>query len=200
MMFRSYAPALRLAISRARLATVALACAFLLGSGIDPALALEDGSYTFQCFCPLEWSGGWDGNGVFDEDESLDTVALANDTAVLLMHEIPLDDGSIEGMIEDRTEVLEGASTIEDLGETVIDEDAQDFVLMGRSWANAEGETMLSVQYVQVWEVSYLLSIEYVAPEDDFVDSWDSLDDVLLIGTPVLAEFDAEEIAGELLG
>ncbi|HYI25531.1 MAG TPA: hypothetical protein VD767_08995 [Thermomicrobiales bacterium] len=197
-MLRRFLPVPLGAAHRLRAAFVALACALLLGSGGPPALADQDGSYTFQCFCPLEWSGDWDGNGVFDEGESLDTVALAHDTAVLLMHEIPLDDGSIEGMIEDRTAVLEGASTIEDLGEAVIDEDAQDFVLMGRSWTDAEGETMLSVQYVQVWEVSFLLSIEYVATADTFVEGWDALEDVLLIGTPVLSEFDPEDIVGEL--
>ncbi len=71
---------------------------------------------------------------------------------------------------------------------------------MGRSWTSAEGETILSVQYVQVWEVSYLLSIEFVAPEADFVDAWETLDDVLLIGTPILAEFDGEEIAEDIGG
>ncbi len=48
--------------------------------------------------------------------------------------------------------------------------------------------------------VSYLLSIEFVAPEADFVDAWETLDDVLLIGTPILAEFDGEEIAEDIGG
>ncbi len=172
----------------------------LLLAGAVPATALaeEGGAYTLQCFCPLEWDESWDGQGVFDESDSLDTVALTNGGAVLLIHEIPLDEGSLEGMVEGRSDVLDGSRALDDLDETLIDEDTQDWILMGRSWTNAEGDTMLSAQYVQVWEVSYLLSIEFVAPEDDFVDAWDSLDEVLLVGSPVLAEFDAEDIADEI--
>ncbi|MDQ3444224.1 MAG: hypothetical protein M3490_11510 [Chloroflexota bacterium] len=172
----------------------------LLLAGAVPATALaeEGGAYTLQCFCPLEWDESWDGQGVFDESDSLDTVALTNGGAVLLIHEIPLDEGSLEGMVEGRSDVLDGSRALDDLDETLIDEDTQDWILMGRSWTNAEGDTMLSAQYVQVWEVSFLLSIEFVAPEDDFVDAWDSLDEVLLVGSPVLAEFDAEDIADEI--
>lgn len=177
---------------------IVLMAGLLLGAGPASALAEEGGSYTLQCFCPLEWSEAWDGDGVFDEDASLDTVALANDGAVLVMHELPLDGGTLEGMVEDRSAVLDGSTAIDDLNETVIDEDTQDWILIGRSWTSAEGETMLSAQYVQVWEVSFLLSIEFVAPEDEFVDAWDSLEDVLLVGTPVLAEFDAEDILDEI--
>jgi len=172
----------------------------LLLAGAVPATALaeEGGAYTLQCFCPLEWDESWDGQGVFDESDSLDTVALTNGGAVLLIHEIPLDEGSLEGMVEGRSDVLDGSRALDDLDETLIDEYTQDWILMGRSWTNAEGDTMLSAQYVQVWEVSFLLSIEFVAPEDDFVDAWDSLDEVLLVGSPVLAEFDAEDIADEI--
>ena len=180
----------------ARIALLALIPGIALGAGIAPALAEENGSYVFQCMCPLEWSGDWDGNGTLDEDDSLDTVALANDTAVLLMHEIPFDDGTIEGMIEDRTASLEDA--VEAYDETVIDEDTQDWTLVGRTWEDADGDTMISVQYVQVWEVDFLLSIEFIAPEDDFVDQWDTLEDVLLVGLPVLDEFDGEELFDEL--
>jgi hypothetical protein len=180
----------------ARLGLLAVVPLLALGAGVTPTLAEENGSYVFQCMCPLEWSGDWDGNGVLDEDASLDNVALANDTAVLLMQEIFLDDGTIEGMVEDRTEALE--DTVEDYDETVIDEDTQDWVLIGRTWEDADGNTMVSVQHVQVWEVSFLLSIEYVAPEDDFVDQWDTLEDVLLVGLPVLDEFDGEELFSEL--
>ena len=180
----------------ARLVLLALIPALAMGAGIAPALAEENGAYTFQCFCPLEWTGDWYGNGVLDEDASLDTVALANGSAVLLMHEIPFDDGSIEGMIEDRTAALE--NVVEDYEETIIDEDTQDWTLVGRTWTNADGDTMVSVQYVQVWEVDFLLSIEFVAPEDDFVDRWDTLEDVLLVGLPVLDEFDGEDLFAEL--
>jgi hypothetical protein len=197
MKFRSLMPGLRLAISRARLATVALVCAFLLGSGVAPALAGENGSYVMQCGCPLEWSGDWDGNGIFNEDKSRDTIALANGTAVLIFHEIPMVDGSLDEMVNDRSASLE--DTVEDLDDGAIDSDPL-FIVQGRTWTNAGGDTMVSLQHVQVWENDFLLSIEFVAPEDDFVDSWDSLEDVLLIGAPVLGEFDAEEIVGDLLG
>jgi hypothetical protein len=189
-------PALHAPFRIARLGILAVIPLVALGTGLAPALAEENGSYLFQCMCPLEWSGDWDGNGVLDEDESLDTVALANDSAVLLMHEIFLDDGTIEGMVEDRTDALE--NTVENYDETVIDEDTQDWVLVGRTWENADGDTMVSVQYVQVWEVSFLLSTEFVAPEDDFVDQWDTLEDVLLVGLPVLDEFDGEDLFDEL--
>ena len=182
-----------------RIGLIAVMAALTIGVSLPAnALAEEGGDYTLQCFCPLEWSEAWDGNGVFDEDATLDTVALANDGAVLLIHEIPLDGGTLEGMVDDRGASLDGSSAIEDLDEAVIDEDTQDWILMGRSWTSAEGETILSVQYVQVWEVSYLLSIEFVAPEADFVDAWETLDDVLLVGTPILADFDGQEIADEL--
>ncbi len=182
-----------------RIGLLAVMAALTIGASLPAnALAEEGGDYTLQCFCPLEWSEAWDGNGVFDEDATLDTVALANDGAVLLIHEIPLDGGTLEGMVDDRGASLDGSSAIEDLDEAVIDEDTQDWILMGRSWTSAEGETILSVQYVQVWEVSYLLSIEFVAPEADFVDAWETLDDVLLVGTPILADFDGQEIADEL--
>lgn len=183
-----------------RTGLLAVTAALTLGAGPASALAKEGGSYTLQCFCPLEWGEAWDGNGVFDEDGSLDTVALASDSAVLVMRELPLDGGTLEGMVEDRSDVLDGSRAIEDLDEAVIDEDTQDWILMGRSWTSAEGETMFSAQYVQVWEVSFLLSIEFVAPEDEFGDAWESLDEVLLVGSPVLGEFDGEDVAQDISG
>lgn len=182
-----------------RTGLLAIVAALTIGASLPVrALAEEGGAYTLQCFCPLEWSEPWDGQGVFDESDSLDTVALANDGAVLLIHEIPLDDGTLEGMVEDRGASLDESSAIDDLDEVLIDEDTHDWILMGRSWTSSEGETMLSAQYVQVWEVSFLLSIEFVAPEADFVGAWETLDEVLLVGTPVLDEFDGEEIADDL--
>jgi len=177
---------------------LALMAALLLATGPGSALAEEGGSYTLQCFCPLEWSEEWDGNGVFLEDATLDTVALANGGAVLIMHEIPLDAGTLEGMVEDRTASLDDSPAIDGLDEVLIAEDTQDWILMGRSWTGDDGETMLGMQYVQVWEVSFLLSIEFVAPEAEFVEAWESLDEVLLVGTPVLDEFEGDEIADEL--
>jgi hypothetical protein len=166
---------------------------------VTPALAGENGSYVMQCGCPLEWSGDWDGNGVFNEDESRDTIALANGTAVLIFHEIPMPSGSLDEMVDDRSASLEDAANVEDLDDGALDSDP-DFIVQGRTWTNADGETMVSLQHVQVWENDFLLSIEYVAPEDDFVELWDSLEEVLLIGSPVLNTFEPEEIVGELLG
>lgn len=163
------------------------------------ALAEEGGAYTLQCFCPLEWEEPWDGQGVFDESDSLDTVALANDGAVLLIREIPLSDGDLDGMVADRTDSLERGTAIEDLAETWEDA-ANDEVFAGRTWVNADGDTMYSFQHVQVWETDFLLSIEFVAPEDEFVAAWDELGLVLLIGSPIFGEFDAEDVAEDIGG
>lgn len=163
------------------------------------ALAEVGGAYILQCFCPLEWEEPWDGQGVFDESDSLDTVALANDGAVLLIHEILLADGDLDGMIADRTRSLERASAIANLAETWEDETV-DEAFAGRTWVNAGGDTMYGFQYVQVWETDFLLSIEFIAPEDDFVEAWDDLQLVLLIGSPILGEFDAEDVAEDIVG
>ncbi len=181
------------------LAVVTILAALILSMGLPAgALAEEGGSYTLQCFCPLEWEEPWDGQGVFDEDASLDTVALANDGAVLLIHEIPLTDGDLDGLIADRTDSLERAAAIDNLDEQVIDAGQEDWILMGRSWTGPSGESMLGAQHVQVWETDFLLSIEFIAPEDEFVDAWDELDLVLLIGEPILAEFDGADVADDI--
>lgn len=179
---------------------LALIAALTMGASLPATvLAEEGGDYLLQCFCPLEWSEPWDGQGVFNESDSLDSVALANDGAVLLIHEIPLSDGDLGGMIADRTDSLERGSAIEDLAET-WDDETDDEAFAGRTWVNADGETMYSFQYVQVWETNFLLSIEFVAPEDDFVAAWDDLDLVLLIGVPILGGFDAEDVAEDIGG
>ena len=152
-----------------RTGLLAIVAALTIGASLPAsALAEEGGAYTLQCFCPLEWSEPWDGQGVFDESDSLDTVALANDGAVLLIHEIPLEDGDLDGMIADRTESLERGTAIEDLEATWEDETDEE-AFAGRTWVNANGDTLHSYQYVQVWETNFLLSIEFVAPEDDRV-------------------------------
>lgn len=183
-----------------RTGLLAIMAALTIGASLPAsALAEEGGAYTLQCFCPLEWSEPWDGQGVFDESDSLDTVALANDGAVLLIHEIPLEDGDLDGMIADRTDSLERGTTIEDLEATWEDETDEE-AFAGRTWVNADGDTLYSFQYVQVWETNFLLSIEFVAPEDDFVEAWDDLDLVLLIGSPILGDFDAEDVAQDIGG
>lgn len=185
----------------ARTLVFATLAALTLGMGL-PAAALAEvgGSYTLQCFCPLDWEEPWDGQGVFNEADSLDTVALANDGAVLLIHEIPLADGDLDGLIADRTDALERGAAIENLDEQVIDAGQEDWILMGRSWTGPGGDLMLSAQYVQVWETNFLLSIEFVAAEDDFVDAWDELGLVSLVGEPILGEFDGADVADDIGG
>jgi hypothetical protein len=171
----------------------------LLLATVGNAVADEDGLYILQCFCPVEWSGSWDGAGIFNDDASLDTVALASDDGVLLIHEIPFLAGDLAGMIEVRGESLEDSSAIVELEETYADASAED-AFAGRSWENDDGETMLGFQQVQVWETNFLLSIEFVAAEDDFVEAWESLELVLLIGSPIFEEFDAEDTAELIAG
>lgn len=199
-MYRSFMPGLGLVISRARMATVALVCAFLLGSGIVPALAAEDGSYVMQCGCPLEWGGDWDGSGVFIEDDSLDWIVLGNAedaTTALIFHEIPREGGSLEDLVERRSASLESAIWVDRLREAQLESDTES-IAVGRSWNNANGGVTYSLQFVTVWEEHFLLSIEYVATAGTFVEAWASLEDVLLIGNPVLTQFDPEEIVFEL--
>lgn len=177
----------------ARSGLLAVVAILIMASGMPAgALAEEDGDFILQCFCPLSWSGPWDGAGVFNDDESLDTVALTDDGAVLLIREIPLVAGDLAGMIEERTESLERGAAISDLEETWTD-GSDDEAFSGRVWVNGDGATMYSFQFVQVWETNFLLSIEFIAPEEEFVEAWDSLELVLLIGSPILGEFDADE-------
>jgi hypothetical protein len=147
-----------------------------------------------QCSCPVWWAGDWDGNGVFNEDDSLDTIALANGAAVFFMHELPIDAMSLEDYAETRTEALEGNRSIEDV-ELVWDDETSESVIFGRSWVNADGDTMLGWQVVMVWETNYLLSMEFVAPEDDFEDAWfDTLGDISLVGMPITMITDGDDV------
>lgn len=171
----------------------------LLFATTGNAVAEEDGLYILQCFCPVAWSGPWDGAGIFNDNESLDTVALASDDAVLLIHEIPFLAGDLAGMIEVRGDALDDSAAISGLEETYADESAEE-AFAGRVWVNSDGETMFSFQHVQVWETNFLLSIEFVAAEDDFVEAWESLELVMLIGDPIFEEFDAEDTADLIAG
>ncbi len=183
-----------------RTGLLAIIASLIMGAG-GPGSALAqfdfDGEYILQCSCPVWWDEPWEGAGVFDEDKSLDTVVLANGGAVLLIQEILIDDGTLAGMIQDRSEILEAGNNIANLEETWTDETETD-ASSGRVWENRDGDTIYSFQFVQVWETNFLLSIEFVAPEADFVEEWDSLEFVLLIGTPILAEFDGAEIADQI--
>lgn len=179
---------------------IIVALSLLLAAGMaGPAAAQADGEYILQCSCPIGWSAPWEGAGTFDEADSLDTVALANGSAVLLIHEIRFDDGTVEGMIEDRSAALDDHPAISDLDDAFSD-DSTETASIGRTWVNADGEAIYSFQYVQVWEDDFLLSIEFVAPAEEFADAWASLEDVLLVGMPVFVEFDGEEIASQFEG
>jgi hypothetical protein len=181
-----------------RTGLLAIIGALLIGAGLPvSALTQEEGEHILQCSCPVWWDEPWEGTGVFDEDESLDTVVLTNGRAVLLIQEILIDDGTLAGMIQDRTGILEAGNNIANLEETWTDETETD-AFSGRTWENRGGDTIYSFQFVQVWETNFLLSIEFVAPEADFVEEWDSLEFVLLVGTPILGEFDGAEIADQI--
>jgi hypothetical protein len=158
--------------------------------------AMEDGLYVMQCSCPVEWTGDWDGNGIFIEDDSLDTIVLVNGDVTVLMHELPIDASTVEDMTLDRTSALEDYTAIDDL-ELVWEDDSADTAEAGRTWTNPSGDTVASFQFVQVWETNYLLSIEVIAPVDDFEDDWDSLEDVLLVGLPILDDIDPADLAEE---
>lgn len=153
-----------------------------------------DGEHILQCSCPVWWSAPWEGEGTFDANASLDEVILENGDATVMIHEIPLTGGSVEDMIEDRTVELENTRRIADLEETYADA-SDDEAYAGRSWVNRNDETIYSFQHAQVWEKNYLLSIEFIAPEEQFVELWGSMEDVLLVGQPILNDLDGEEVA-----
>ena len=157
------------------------------------SLAQTEGEHLLQCSCPVWWSGAWEGEGTFDKDESLDEIILENGDATVIIHEIPVKGSDVLDLVDARTDELEGSRRIADL-EEVLRIDGTNTAVIGRQWLDRNNTLILSYQYVQVWETNFLLSIEFVAPDDQFVDLWDSLDDVLLVGTPVLGEFDGDAV------
>jgi hypothetical protein len=166
-------------------ALVAMIAPMVLAIGAPTAaVAQSDGEYLLQCGCPLWWSAPWEGEGTFDEADSLDEVILENGDLTLLIHEIPIDNGTLEGMIEDRTAALEDDRDIAEL-EVTGEEASSTEAMVGRTWENEDGDAISSVQLVLVWETNFLLSIEYIAPEDEFADGWESTELVLLVGLPV---------------
>ncbi len=196
--FASRAASLRALKSRrafARTGMFAFIASVLMVGGPASALALENGEYIMQCSCPVWWEGDWDGNGVFNEDDSLDTIALANGTAVLLIHELPIDAMSFKKFSNARTGALEDNRNLSDVEVLFQNGSNRNGVVTGRSWVNADGDTMLSWQSVMVWETNYLLSMEFIAPEDDFEDAWfDTMGDVALIGIPIADMMNGEAI------
>lgn len=97
-------------------------------------------------------------------------------------------------MIEDRTEELEEDNDISGLEETFADE-TTDRAYVGRQWEDEDGNVWHSFQSVEVWETNVLLSIEFLAPDNDFVELWDSMDAVLLVGQPILDHLTGEQVA-----
>jgi hypothetical protein len=175
-------------------ALLAILAPLILGAGVpQAALAQSDGEHLLQCSCPVWWSGPWEGEGTFDANASLDTVALENGDATLVMYEIPLQGNALLDLVDERTAELEGNRRMADL-EEVLRIDGNNTAIIGRQWINRNDDLILSYQYVQVWESNFYLSIEFNAPDDQFVELWDSLDDVLLVGTPVLGEFSGEAV------
>jgi hypothetical protein len=180
------------------IALLAIVAPLLMAMGApNAAMAQSDGEYMLQCGCPLWWSAPWEGKGTFDEADSLDEVILENGDATLIIHEIPIENGTLEGMVEDRTEALEDDRDIAEL-ELVYEDGSDSAALAGRTWENEDGDAITSLQYVQVWEINFLLSIEYIAPQVEFEDTWESLDLVLLVGLPILSGITADDVLEEL--
>jgi hypothetical protein len=182
----------------ARYLAIPLVTLMLLVGVSSPAAAGEEGSWLLQCGCMLDWTDTWLGDAAFDDANSLDTVALVNDdAAVVLMHEVPLASSDVETMLLDRSAELEDHEYLEDVDivwEDVNSTEAE----AGRTWVDASGTEIVSFQSVVVWEENYLLSIELISPAAAFEDAWADLDDVSLIGNPLLGAYDGDEIAAEL--
>ncbi|HYJ12892.1 MAG TPA: hypothetical protein VEW66_04840, partial [Thermomicrobiales bacterium] len=102
-----------------------------------------------------------------------------------------------ETMLLDRSADLEDHEHLEDV-DIVWEDVNRTEAEAGRTWVDASGTEFVSFQSVVVWEENYLLSIEFISPADAFEDAWDDLEDVLLIGTPLLGAHDGDEIAAEL--
>ena len=182
----------------ARYFAIPLVTLMLLLGVASPAAAGEEGSWLLQCGCPLDWTDTWLGDASFDDENSLDTVALVNDDgAVVMMHEVPLDSSDVETMLLDRSADLEDHEYLEDV-DIVWEDVNRTEAEAGRTWVDASGTEFVSFQSVVVWEVNYLLSIELISPAAAFEDAWADLEDVSLIGTPLLDAHDGDEIAAEL--
>lgn len=183
---------------RARLCALAVVLAIMVplfgGAAPQVALAQTDGIYMLQCSCPVWWSEPWSGAGTFDERASRDELVLVNGPASMIMVEIPVDAGTIEGMIEDRTAELEDSRDVSGL-EVTFEDETTDQAYAGRRWESPQGEVFHSIQHVQVWESNFLLSIEYAAPDDEFIELWDSLQVIELVAQPILDHLTGEQVA-----
>lgn len=179
-----------------RTLAIVLFAAFALASSPFQAAALEDGEYIMQCSCPVQWSGDWDGNGVFNEDDTRDTIVLVNGDVTIILHEVPIDDATTESMIDDRQKSLENGATIEDL--EVVWQDGDDEMMdAGRTWTNPDGDTVVSYQIAQVWEFNYMLSMEIIAPAEDLEDAWILREDLLLLGVPIFNDTEIDTLLAD---
>ncbi len=182
----------RVSSARHRAATAVLFLALLLVS-VAPVAAQSGTSAILQCGCPLEWSGPWDGVATFDDDLSLDSVALFADDAVLVVHEIPLESGTLDDLLDDRSDALLDNRNLDDV-EILWSDSSRKSGSSGRTWVAPDGQELASYQWVQVWEFNYLISIELIAPLDTFEDAWGDTEDVLLVNQPILHESDFDEV------
>jgi hypothetical protein len=169
------------------------------GSRASAAQFDWDGEHILQCSCPVWWWEPWEGEGTFDEDESLDEVILENGNATVIIHEIPLAGHDLLDLVDMRTDELEGSRRYADL-EEIGRIDGNNLAIVQRRWVDRNNEDILSFQHVQVWEENFFLSIEFNAPDEEFVDLWDSLEDVHLVGTPILSEYQGDAVHAKLTG
>lgn len=200
--FRLGAPRLVVGMrAMALLGAIALIAALipLGGSRASAAQADWDGEYILQCSCPVWWWEPWEGEGTFDEAASLDEVILENGDATVIVRELPREGHELLDLVDMRTDELEGSRRYADLEE--LDRiDGNNLAIVQRRWVDRNNEDILSFQHVQVWEEDFYLSIEFNAPDDQFVDLWDSLEDVHLVGTPILGEYRGEVVYAKLAG
>jgi hypothetical protein len=200
--FRLGAPRLVVGMRAMALLGVIALLSSLIPLGGSRASAAQfdwDGEHILQCSCPVWWWEPWEGEGTFDEDESLDEVILENGNATVIIHEIPVAGHELLDLVDMRTNELEGSRRYADL-EEIGRIDGNNLAIVQRRWVDRNNEDILSFQHVQVWEENFFLSIEFNAPDEEFVDLWDSLEDVHLVGTPILSEYQGDAVHAKLTG
>ena len=176
--------------------SVAIIGSLLLAvAAIHPAMALDDGSYMFQCSCPITWGERWIGSGELHTRESRDNLILSNDTTVVIIQEVPLDDYELSDMTDFRAETLERSASIDDLEERWQDDTSDDVITTGYQWTNAEGDLVYDYNHVMPWEGDWVMSIDVIAPASDYADAFDEVHTITLVLSPLLEDVDGAEIA-----
>ena len=162
---------------------------------IHPAMALDDGSYMFQCSCPITWGERWIGSGELHTRDSRDNLILSNDTTVVIIQEVPIDDYEPSDMADFRADTLERSASIDDLELMWQDDTSDEVITTGYQWANAEGDLVYDYNYVMIWEVDWVMSIDVIAPADDYADAFDEVHTITLVLSPLLEDVDGADVA-----